>query len=73
MIGGKQTKSLYQMAENAVGVTYYRLYHFLTQAPWDVQQVNKRRLAVMNQCSQTKISGGFTLIVDDSGHKTSLF
>jgi len=31
------------MAENAVGVTYYGLYHFLTQAPWDAQQVNQRR------------------------------
>lgn len=60
-----------------MGVTYYRLYHFLTQAPWDAQQVNKRHLVVMNQCSlvspQTKISGGFTLIVDDSRHKTSPF
>jgi hypothetical protein len=23
------------MADNAVGVTYHRLHHFLTQAPWD--------------------------------------
>jgi SRSO17 transposase len=25
----------------------------------------------MNQCSQTRISRGFTLIVDDSGHRKS--
>ena len=25
----------------------------------------------MNQCSQTKISRGFSLIVDDSGHRKS--
>ncbi len=28
-------------------------------------------LLVMNQCSQTRISRGFTLIVDDSGHRKS--
>jgi SRSO17 transposase len=43
----------------------------LTEAPWDTQQVNERRLEVMNQCSQTRISRGFTLIVDDSGHRKS--
>lgn len=59
------------MASNAVGVIYHRLHHFLTEAPWDVQEVNERRLQVMNQCSQTRISKGFTLIVDDSGHRKS--
>jgi SRSO17 transposase len=34
-------------------------------------QINERRLEVMNQCSQTRISRGFTLIVDDSGHRKS--
>jgi hypothetical protein len=59
------------MADNAVGVTYHRLHHFLTEAPWSVKEVNERRLKVMNQCSQTRISRGFTLIVDDSGHRKS--
>jgi hypothetical protein len=59
------------MASDAVGVTYHRLHHFLTEAPWSAQQVNERRLLVMNQCSQTKISKGFPLIVDDSGHRKS--
>ena len=59
------------MADNAVGVTYHRLHHFLTEAPWSVQKVNERRLLVMNQCSQTRISKGFTLIVEDSGHRKS--
>jgi SRSO17 transposase len=43
----------------------------LTEAPWEAQEVNERRLMVMNQCSQTRISRGFTLIVDDSGHRKS--
>jgi hypothetical protein len=59
------------MADNAIGVTYHRLHHFLTEAPWSAMEVNSRRLQVMNQCSQTRISRGFTLIVDDSGHRKS--
>lgn len=30
--------------------------------PRSVQELNERRLVVMNQCSQTRISRGFTLI-----------
>jgi len=71
LLGESERKNLSQMADNAVGVTYHRLHHFLTEAPWNAQQVNERRLLVMNQCSQTRISRGFTLIVDDSGHRKS--
>ncbi|MBD1841062.1 IS701 family transposase [Coleofasciculus sp. FACHB-64] len=71
LLGESERKNLSQMADNAVGVTYHRLHHFLTEAPWSVEQVNERRLLVMNQCSQTRISRGFTLIVDDSGHRKS--
>jgi SRSO17 transposase len=71
LLGESSRKNLYQMASDAVGVTYHRLHHFLTEAPWSAEQVNERRLLVMNQCSQTKISRGFTLIVDDSGHRKS--
>lgn len=59
------------MANNAVGVTYHKLHHFLTQAPWDADKLNDRRLEVMGQCRQTKIERGFTLIIDDSGHRKS--
>jgi len=71
LLGESSRKNLYQMASDAVGVTYHRLHHFLTEAPWSALEVNERRLGVMNQCSQTKISRGFTLIVDDSGHRKS--
>lgn len=59
------------MAGNAVGVTYYKLHHFLTAAPWSFEELNQRRLEVMNQCSQTKLTRGFSLIIDDSGHGKS--
>lgn len=71
LLGESDRKNLSQMADNAVGVKYHRLHHFLTEAPWSATAVNARRLEVMNQCSQTRISRGFTLIVDDSGHRKS--
>ncbi|MBD0390726.1 MAG: IS701 family transposase [Nostoc sp. C3-bin3] len=71
LLGESERKNLYQMAENAVEVSYHRLHHFITEAPWSSPQVNERRLAIMNKCSQTKISRGFSLIIDDSGHRKS--
>jgi SRSO17 transposase len=71
LLGESERKNLSQIANNAVGVTYHRLHHFLTEAPWSSLEINERRLLVMNQCSQTRISRGFTLIVDDSGHRKS--
>lgn len=58
------------MRNNAVGVTYH-IRHFLVRSVWSAAQVNERRLQVMSQCRQTKISRGFTLIVDDSGQRKS--
>jgi SRSO17 transposase len=71
LLGESERKNLTQISENAIGVVYNRLHHFLTDAPWSASQVNEQRLAVMNKCSQTKISRGFTLILDDSGHRKS--
>lgn len=71
LLGESERKNLFQMASNAVGVTYHRLHHFLTEAPWSSAQVNERRLEIMNKCSQTRISRGFSLIIDDSGHRKS--
>lgn len=38
-------------------------------APWDETELNERRLEVMQQCRQTRLQQGFTLIIDDSGHR----
>jgi SRSO17 transposase len=46
-------------------------HHFLTEATWSADKINERRLEVMNKCNQTRISRGFSLIVDDSGHRKS--
>ena len=71
LLGESERKNIYQMARNAVEVTYHKLHHFLTDAPWSAEQINERRLSVMNKCNQTRISRGFSLIVDDSGHRKS--
>jgi SRSO17 transposase len=71
LLGESERKNLTQMADNSVGVVYHRLHHFLTEAPWLATQVNERRLEVMNTCSQTRISRGFVMILDDSGHRKS--
>ena len=31
------------MAKDAVGVTYHKLHHFLTEATWSAEQINERR------------------------------
>lgn len=71
LLGESERKNLTQMAKNAVGVEYNRLHHYITAASWSDEQVNEQRLAVMNQCNQTRISRGFSLIVDDTGHRKS--
>ncbi len=71
LLGESERKNLTQMADNSVGVVYHRLHHFLTEAPWSATQINQRRLEVMNKCSQTRIGVGFTMILDDSGHRKS--
>jgi SRSO17 transposase len=39
-LGESERKNLFEMAENALGVTYHRLHHFLNEAPWSSSQVN---------------------------------
>ena len=71
LLGESERKNVSQMARDAVEVTYHKLHHFLTEAPWSTEQINERRLSVMNKCNQTRISRGFSLIIDDSGHRKS--
>ena len=71
LLGESERKNVSQMAKDAVEVTYHKLHHFLTEATWSANKINERRLEVMNKCNQTRISRGFSLIVDDSGHRKS--
>jgi len=71
LLGESQRKNLSQLVTNTVDGSYNSLRHFLNNAPWDEVKLNNRRLEVMRQCRQTTPSKGFTLIVDDSGHRKS--
>ena len=71
LLGESERKNVTQMSDNSVGVKYHKLHHFMTDSPWSYQKMNERRLQIINQCRQTKISRLFSLILDDSGHRKS--
>ncbi len=71
LLGESERKNVSQMARDAVEVTYHKLHHFLTEATWSANKLNERRLEIMSKCNQTRINRGFSLIVDDSGHRKS--
>ncbi len=61
LLGESERKNVSQMARDAVEVTYHKLHHFLTESTWSADKINDRRLEVMNKCSQTRISRGFSV------------
>jgi SRSO17 transposase len=71
LLGESERKNLSQIAQDTVDVSYHSLRHFLVRASWDEQAINDRRLDVMRSCRQTKPATGFSLIIDDSGHRKS--
>ena len=71
LLGESERKNVYQMARDSVEVKYHKLHHLMTDAPWSAKQINERRLSVMKKCNQTRISKGFSLIIDDSGQRKS--
>ena len=54
LLGESERKNLTQISNNAVGVVYHQLHHFLTEATWDSQKVNELMLQVMQQCSNSE-------------------
>ena len=71
LLGESERKNISQMANNSIGVVYNRLHHFITDSPWEPNKINERRLEIINKRSQTKFKKGFSLILDDSGHRKS--
>ncbi|MCH2231916.1 MAG: IS701 family transposase [Crocosphaera sp.] len=71
LLGESERKNLSQIAEDTVDVSYHSLRHFLVRASWGEQEINDRRLEVMKSCRQTQPATGFSLIIDDSGHRKS--
>ncbi|MGD2180818.1 IS701 family transposase [Lusitaniella coriacea] len=71
LLGESERKNLSQIAENTVDVSYHSLRHFIVRAKWSQLEINERRIQVMDSTRQTRIPRGFSLIVDDSGHRKS--
>jgi SRSO17 transposase len=43
LLGESERKNVFQMARDAVEVTYHKLHHFLTEATWSAEKINERR------------------------------
>jgi SRSO17 transposase len=71
ILGKSDRKNVQAMANDTVDGNYHNLHHFLHDAPWKADELNNRRLDIVAQCRQTRIKSGFTLIIDDSGHRKS--
>ena len=71
LLGESKRKNIVQITDNIVGSYYHNVHHFIGKSKWNADDVNERRLQIMNKRNQTRIRNGFTLIVDDSGHVKS--
>jgi SRSO17 transposase len=71
LLGESERKNVTQMSNNALGVEYNGLHHFITKSPWSYESLNHRRLKIVSECRQTKIARKNALIIDDSGHRKS--
>lgn len=71
LLGESERKNFTQIASNTVDGSYNNQRQFLNDSPWNETKLNDRRLELMQQCRQTKLRQGFTLIIDDSGHRKS--
>ena len=47
------------------------MHHFIGNGKWNSEDVNERRLKIMDKCNQTRIRNNFSVIIDDSGHTKS--
>ena len=70
LLGESERKNLSQMARDAVGVTYHKLHHFLTEANWSAEKINERRLEVMNKSLNRGYRPGIVLIDSAYGNNT---
>ncbi|NET44038.1 MAG: transposase [Okeania sp. SIO2B3] len=71
LLGENEKKNISQMANESIGIVYNRLHHFIADSSWNTDQINKRRLEIINKFSQTNFCRGFSLILNDSGHRKS--
>jgi SRSO17 transposase len=46
-----------------------RLQFFLSESPWEVEQINDRRLELLRKQSATAPQDGGVIVIDDSGDR----
>ena len=68
LLGESKRKNISQITDNIVGCSYHNVHHFIGTSKWNIDDLNERRLKIMNKCNQTRIRNNFALIIDDSGH-----
>lgn len=71
ILGDTERKNVWAMAQSIVNGNYHSLHHFIHDAPWSAELLNSRRLEILQSRRQTSIKRGFSLIIDDSGHRKS--
>lgn len=64
-------KNIATIAASTLDCSYTNLHHFLSDSPWNADEINDRRIDVIWQTRQTRPAVGFKLILDDSGHRKS--
>lgn len=62
-------KTMTAMADRIVGANNQALHHFLTQAPWNPDELNRRRVELLQRSSQTKFKAAGWFIHDDTGQR----
>ncbi len=60
-------KNVAVLSDKVVGQDYQSLHHFLTDSPWDDEELNRRRIAALEADRQTASSKDGVLILDDTG------
>jgi hypothetical protein len=67
LISEAHRKNVETMSARIVGQAYQSLHHFLTEAPWDAEAVNRRRVEMLQNDPRTATRQGGVLILDDTG------
>ena len=71
LLGESKRKNIAQITDNIIDSSYQNVHHFIGNAKWNADEVNERRLKIMDKHNQTRIRNNFSLIIDDSGHRKS--
>lgn len=60
-------KNIEALSAKIIEQPYQSLHHFLTDAPWDAQEVNRRRIEALQADPRTAARPDGVLILDDTG------